>query len=133
MDTRSHRRFRRITPDLVAAIADGLFPPVDVDFVALPSGSIRDRRIHAKRDPLDTQAAADFATALFLNGVRALPHLAAAKRPDPGSGGHQGKAMFKNLLAALGVSAGRRRFYAGLYEPVQEMARATLRSRFPTR
>lgn len=72
--------FDELRSDLVAAIADGLFPPVDVDFLVASFVGVgfEIAEYMLKRDPLDTQAAADFATALFLNGVRALPHLAAA-------------------------------------------------------
>lgn len=72
--------FDELRADLTAAIADGLFPPVDVDFLVASFVGVgfEIAEYMLKRDPLDTQAAADFATALFLNGVRALPHLAAA-------------------------------------------------------
>lgn len=80
-------RFRVDTPEIVAgfeelrediekAIQEGLFPPIDADFlmaaivgVAFEIGERMVRR--EKRDPV---AAAAFATALFIGGIRTLPN-----------------------------------------------------------
>jgi AcrR family transcriptional regulator len=73
--------FEELRVDIEKAIADGLFPPVDADFlmaaivgVAFESAE----RLAAKEAP-DPAAAAAFATALFVGGIKALPHKADAK------------------------------------------------------
>jgi len=58
------------------AIKEGLFPPIDADFLMAAivgvAFEVGERMIlRDKRDPL---AAANFATALFLGGIRTLPH-----------------------------------------------------------
>ena len=68
--------FEELREDIEKAIAQGLFPPVDPDFlmaaivgVAFEVGERMILREH--RDPA---AAATFATALLLGGIRTLPH-----------------------------------------------------------
>jgi AcrR family transcriptional regulator len=70
--------FEELREDIERAIQDGLFPPIDPDFlmasivgVAFEVGERMVQREH--RDPV---AAANFATALFLGGIRTLPHAA---------------------------------------------------------
>jgi AcrR family transcriptional regulator len=67
--------FNELREDIEAAIAKGLFAPLDADYLTAAfvgvafemAGHMRARR------PVDPKAAADFATALFLGGLRALP------------------------------------------------------------
>jgi len=68
--------FEELREDIEKAIAQGVFPPVDADYlmasivgVAFEVADHMMQREH--RDPV---AAANFATALFLGGIRTLPH-----------------------------------------------------------
>src|SRR5579871_1981610 len=68
--------FEELREDIEKAIKEGLFPPVDADFLMASivgvAFEVGERMIlRDKRDPL---AAANFATALFLGGIRTLPH-----------------------------------------------------------
>ena len=68
--------FEELREDIEKAIKEGLFPPVDADFLMAAivgvAFEVGERMIlRDKRDPL---AAANFATALFLGGIRTLPH-----------------------------------------------------------
>lgn len=67
--------FEELREDLESAIAKGLFPPVDADFLmAAIVGVAFEVAGHMEmRAAPDPAAAAAFATALFLGGVRALP------------------------------------------------------------
>lgn len=67
--------FEELREDIENAIANGVFPPADSDFLmaSIVGVAFEVAECMLKRDPLDPQAAADFATALFLGGVRALP------------------------------------------------------------
>ena len=70
--------FEELREDIEKAIKEGLFPPVDADFLMAAivgvAFEVGERMIlREKRDPL---AAASFATALFLGGIRTLPHAA---------------------------------------------------------
>ena len=62
-----------------ASIAKGLFPPVDADFLmaALVGVAFEMAERMNRREPHDPAAAAEFATALFLGGVRKLPYATA--------------------------------------------------------
>ncbi len=68
-------RFEELREDIEKAIADGLFPITDADYlmaaivgVAFEVGERMSRREHP-----DPAAAAQFATALFMGGLKALP------------------------------------------------------------
>jgi AcrR family transcriptional regulator len=71
--------FEELREDLESAIARGLFPPLDADFLMASivgvAFEITERLM--RRDNPDAAAAADFATALFMGGIRALPHVKA--------------------------------------------------------
>ena len=55
----------------------GLFPPIDADYLmaAIVGVAFEMAERMLRRENGDTDEAARFATALFLGGVRALPHL----------------------------------------------------------
>ena len=67
--------FDELREDIEKAIEDGLFPPVDADFLMASivgvAFEVSERMI--LRDKRDPAAAAAFATALFLGGIRTLP------------------------------------------------------------
>jgi AcrR family transcriptional regulator len=68
--------FEELREDIEKAIKEGLFPPIDADFLMAAivgvAFEVGERMIlRDKRDPI---AAANFATALFLGGIRTLPH-----------------------------------------------------------
>jgi AcrR family transcriptional regulator len=69
--------FEELREDIETAISKGLFPPVDADFLMASivgvAFEVAERML--LRDDIDPPAAADFATALFLGGVRAIPHV----------------------------------------------------------
>ena len=75
--------FEELREDIGVAISKGLFPPVDADFLMAAfvgvAYEVAERML--QREPIDAAAAADFATRLFLGGVRSLP--AAAPAPLP--------------------------------------------------
>jgi len=68
--------FEELREDLETAIAKELFPPVDADFLMASivgvAFEVAERML--RRSEPDPAEAAAFATALFLGGVRALPH-----------------------------------------------------------
>jgi AcrR family transcriptional regulator len=68
--------FEELREDIEKAIQDGLFPPVDPDFLMASivgvAFELADRMV--LREPRDPEAAANFATALFVGGLRTLPH-----------------------------------------------------------
>ena len=67
--------FEELREDLESAMAKGLFPPVDADFLMAAFVGVAfeiAERMESQAEP-DPAAAAAFATALFLGGVRALP------------------------------------------------------------
>ncbi|MGQ0742598.1 MAG: TetR/AcrR family transcriptional regulator [Alphaproteobacteria bacterium] len=74
--------FEELREDIERAIARGLFPAVDSNFLtAAMVGVAREvAQEMIKRDPPDTNAASDFATALFLQGLRGLPGKQPAQR-----------------------------------------------------
>ncbi len=69
--------FEELREDIERAIAKELFPPVDADYLmaAIVGVAFEVAERMLRRDNPDTAEAAAFATALFLGGVRALPHL----------------------------------------------------------
>jgi AcrR family transcriptional regulator len=72
--------FEELREDLETAIAKGLFPPVDADFLmaSIVGVAFEMAERMLRRDAPDPVSTAVFATALFLGGVHALPHCAAA-------------------------------------------------------
>jgi AcrR family transcriptional regulator len=69
--------FQELREDLETAIGKGLFPPVDADYLmaAIVGVAFEVAERMLRRDDVDTGAAADFATALFMGGIRDLPTL----------------------------------------------------------
>jgi AcrR family transcriptional regulator len=72
--------FEELREDLETAIARELFPPVDADYLmaAIVGVAFELAERMLRRQCGDPAEAAAFATALFLGGVRSLPHLHAA-------------------------------------------------------
>jgi AcrR family transcriptional regulator len=68
--------FEELREDIELAIAKGMFPPIDPDFLmaAIVGVAFEVAERMLKREPHDPAAAANFATALFLGGVRTLPY-----------------------------------------------------------
>ena len=68
--------FEELREDLETAIARGVFPPVDADYLMAAivgvAFEVADRMVN--REGRDPAGAAMFATALFMGGVRTLPH-----------------------------------------------------------
>jgi len=68
--------FEELRQDIEIAIAKGMFPPVDADFLMAAivgvAFEVGERMLGC--EPHDPVAAANFATALFLGGVRTLPY-----------------------------------------------------------
>ena len=73
--------FQELRQDLETAIGKDLFPPVDADFLmaAIVGVAFELAERMLRREVVDTNAAADFATALFMGGIRALPNLPPGK------------------------------------------------------
>lgn len=67
--------FEELREDLEAAMAKGLFPKVDADFLmaAIVGVAFELAERMLCRSDADPKTAAAFATALFLNGIRGLP------------------------------------------------------------
>ncbi len=80
--------FGELREDLETAIGKGLFPAVDADYLmaAIVGVAFELAERMLRREDTDPVAAAAFATALFLGGVRALPPAPAAAN---GSGSRQ--------------------------------------------
>jgi len=72
--------FDELREDIETAIAKGVFPPIDADYLMAAivgvAFEIMDRIL--SRENRDAKAAAEFATALLLSGIRALPHVETA-------------------------------------------------------
>lgn len=68
--------FDELRADLLTAIENGIFPPVDADYLmaAMVGVAFEIAEHMLTREPVDLDGASDFATALFLGGLRALPH-----------------------------------------------------------
>jgi AcrR family transcriptional regulator len=73
--------FEELRADIETAVAKGVFPPVDADYLmaALVGVAFEVAERMLRREQPDAAAAAAFATALFLGGVRALPRIAPAQ------------------------------------------------------
>ena len=70
--------FEELREDIEKAIQDGLFPPIDADYLmaAIVGVAFEVGERMVQREHRDPAAAANFATALFLGGIRTLPHAA---------------------------------------------------------
>ncbi len=75
--------FQELREDLETAIAKGLLPPVDADFLmaALIGVAFELAERMLRREFADTNATAEFATALFMGGIRALPNVPSLAPP----------------------------------------------------
>jgi AcrR family transcriptional regulator len=76
--------FEELREDIEKGIAAGVFPPIDADYLMASivgvAFEITERILRREnRDPI---AAAQFATALFMGGIRALPHMSEAPKTD---------------------------------------------------
>ena len=67
--------FQELREDLETAIARGLFPPIDADYLmaAIVGVAFEVAERMLQREDRDPAAAANFATALFMGGIRTLP------------------------------------------------------------
>jgi AcrR family transcriptional regulator len=76
--------FEELREDLESAIGRGLFAPVDADYLmaAIVGVAFEITERLARRDNPDAGAAADFATALFMGGIRALPNVKPESAPS---------------------------------------------------
>lgn len=74
--------FEELREDLETAIAKGLFPPVDADYLmaAIVGVAFEIAERMLRRDNPDPATAAEFATALFMGGIRGLPHVTPAEK-----------------------------------------------------
>jgi AcrR family transcriptional regulator len=79
--------FEELREDIETAISKGLFPPVDADFLmaAIVGVAFEVAERMLCRDDIDPPSAAGFATALFLGGVRTLPHRTLAREKTGGA------------------------------------------------
>ena len=70
--------FAELREDIEMAISNGLFPPIDADYLmaAIVGVAFEVAERMLTREPHDPAAAADFATALFIGGLRSLPPVA---------------------------------------------------------
>jgi AcrR family transcriptional regulator len=68
--------FEEMREDIEKAIQDGLFPPIDADFLmaAIVGVAFEVAERMLLREQRDPAAAAAFATALFIGGIRMLPN-----------------------------------------------------------
>ncbi len=76
--------FEELREDIETAIAKGLFPAVDADYLmaAIVGVAFEIAERMLRRDNLDPAEAAAFATTLFMGGVRALPQTKAPSTPQ---------------------------------------------------
>ncbi|MGD0191155.1 MAG: TetR/AcrR family transcriptional regulator [Rhizomicrobium sp.] len=87
--------FDELREDIERAIAKGLLPPIDADYLMAAIVGVAfevAERMLRREDPDIAQAAA-FATALFLGGVRALPHLTPAAQVSIAPANGNGAAL----------------------------------------
>ena len=73
--------FEELRSDIETAIAKGLFPPVNADYLmaAIVGVAFEVAERMLRQEPHDPVAAAEFATALLIGGVRGLPY---ARAPE---------------------------------------------------
>lgn len=77
--------FDELREDIEQAIARGVFPPIDADYLmaAIVGVAFEITERILRRENRDAGAAAEFATALFMGGIRALPHASMPfEKPD---------------------------------------------------
>ena len=81
--------FEELRNDLEVAIAKGLFPPINADYLmaAIVGVSFEVAERMLQSEPYDAAATAQFAAALFIGGVRALPYASV-----PNSGAESGNS-----------------------------------------
>jgi AcrR family transcriptional regulator len=81
--------FGELRDDLETAISKGLFPPVDADYLmaAIVGVAFEIAERMLRREDPDPAQAAVFATALFMGGVHALPHLVAVPQSNGNTAG----------------------------------------------
>lgn len=80
--------FEELREDIETAIARGLFPPIDADYLMAAIAGVAfevGERMMSREAP-DPDSAAVFATALFLGGIRTLPGAAPETAPGTASG-----------------------------------------------
>lgn len=67
--------FEELREDIKGGIARGVFPPIDADFLmaAMVGTAFELGDEMLRRDPVDPEGAARFATALFMGGIHTLP------------------------------------------------------------
>jgi AcrR family transcriptional regulator len=69
--------FEELREDIEKGIVNGVFPPIDADYLMASivgvAFEITERIL--RRETRDPIGAAEFATALFMGGIRALPHI----------------------------------------------------------
>ncbi len=72
--------FEELRDDIEAAIAKGLFPPINADYLmaAIVGVAFEVAERMLRSEPHDPAAAAEFASTLFIAGVRTLPYATAA-------------------------------------------------------
>jgi len=72
--------FEELRSDIETAIAKGLFPPINADYLmaAIVGVAFEVAERMLQREPHDPAAAAEFAAALLIGGVRVLPCTAEA-------------------------------------------------------
>jgi AcrR family transcriptional regulator len=77
--------FEELRNDIEVAVAKGLFPPVNADYLmaAIVGVAFEVAERMLQREPHDPVNAAEFASALFIGGVRGLPY---ARGPEVESG-----------------------------------------------
>jgi AcrR family transcriptional regulator len=71
--------FEELRSDIETAIAKGLFPPINADYLmaAIVGVAFEVAERMLRQEPHDPVAAAEFATALLIGGIRALPNVTA--------------------------------------------------------
>jgi AcrR family transcriptional regulator len=76
--------FEELREDIEIGIAKGLFPPVDPDMLmaAIVGVAFEVAERMLRKEPHDPAGAANFATSLFLGGVRALPYAQLTDQPS---------------------------------------------------
>jgi len=76
--------FEELRTDIESAIAKGVFPPIDADYLmaAMVGVAFEVAERMVMRENVDTETATKFATALFMGGVHALPHRSNGHTPS---------------------------------------------------
>ena len=76
--------FEELREDIEKGIASGVFPPIDADYLMASIVGVAFEMTERilRRETRDPKAAAEFATALFMGGIRALPHVSETLKTD---------------------------------------------------